>query len=240
MPSASGDRGAGLSPLIVDSWLVVDGACRGLDLHLRRFREGCRTLVGRDVPPSFERRVREACRRPGRWFPRLEAHRDGSLTVVLRSAPALRHSTTLAVAAEWDARAYPELKGPDLPWLAERRNRAVAQGADDALLCDTTGRVVEAANATLLWERDGAVVRPDVRRLPSVTEELALAASGIPAVVAPVTLADLPRTPCWALSSLHGITPVRRIGRAADDGTLRWVEPPEPGLRLILPHPHRV
>ena len=76
MAAASRRRGAhGGALLAADSWLVADGAVRGLDAHWGRFGGWCSELgVARDELAALPRRGDGgAAARRGRWFPRVDA-----------------------------------------------------------------------------------------------------------------------------------------------------------------------
>ncbi|MGA6167539.1 aminotransferase class IV [Amycolatopsis magusensis] len=194
--------------LVVDSWLLDRGAVRGLRRHRARFTRGA-TTIARIHESSVDRFwaavVAELPLRE-RWFPRVEAHADGSLVFWLRPAPPPRPETRLWIPAEPVVRTHPRIKGPDLPMLAELRARAQDTGADDALLLDESGCVLEAANAALLWWRGDHLCAP-ARNLP-VLPSVTVAELGIPLSEEWALPADLEGTEVWAVNSLHGISPV--------------------------------
>lgn len=194
--------------LVVDSWLLDRGAVRGLRRHRARFTRGA-TTIARIHESSVDRFwaavVAELPLRE-RWFPRVEAHADGSLVFWLRPAPPPRPETRLWIPAEPVVRTHPRIKGPDLPMLAELRARAQDTGADDALLLDESGCVLEAANAALLWWRGDHLCAP-ARNLP-VLPSVTVAELGIPLSEEWALTADLEGTEVWAVNSLHGISPV--------------------------------
>lgn len=93
-----------------------------------------------------------------------------------------------------------------LAWEFARKH-----GADDAVLTDFQGNVLEAACAALVFSDGKAFYEPDTpHRLPSLALEAARPRLGPEAI--PMTLADLPefRHAYW-LNSLGGIQPVLRI-----------------------------
>lgn len=189
-------------PDVADSWLVDGGRAVGLVRHERRFAR----TAGED--DAFFRAVRGAIPTTGRWFPRIES-RAGEKYLLLRRAPTLRSSTVLHIPEARDPRVRPEVKGPDLAALGQLRAQAQEAGADDAILVDAAGHVVEAANAVLgWWEGENFMVPPTAGQLPSVT--LAQTAElGVPVGRRAVTAEELRGLPVWAGSSLHGWTPVR-------------------------------
>jgi branched-subunit amino acid aminotransferase/4-amino-4-deoxychorismate lyase len=213
--------GAVVSPLVVDSWLVVDGAVRGLGLHLFRFRESCRALLpqlDRETLDGFLGQVLRALPREGRWFPRIEAHADPALQLVLwlRGAPKQEWRSRLWVSGEPDARTRPLVKGPDLAALAALRLKARRSGADDALLSDEDGTVLETAHSALVWWRDETLCMPDAEGaiLPSVTRTLLVELArgrGASVVRERVPAVELRELEAWTLNALHGIRPVSAL-----------------------------
>ncbi|PKF69310.1 aminotransferase class IV [Corynebacterium mastitidis] len=196
-------------PAILDSWLVRAGRAEGLGLHLDRFARSCRTLLGHRPPRWFLEETAAACAgAEGEWFPCIRARR-GRWEREMRPAPPRRASTVLWVGPDPDARRHPEHKGPDMPELLALRERARERGADDAVL-HRGGEVVEAATATLLFARGDTLLRPPGPRLPGVTERLWVRRWPGPVRTEAVSLAEAPALRCWALSSLHGATPVTR------------------------------
>jgi len=79
------------------------------------------------------------------------------------------------VAPPGDPRIRPRWKGPDLETLIALRAQAVAAGADELLLCDNEGRLLEGALSSLLWwESDTLCTTPAERTLPGITRALLL------------------------------------------------------------------
>ncbi len=93
--------------------------------------------------------------------------------------------------------------------LAEARR----QGADEALLVDPLGRVLEGASSTFFCVRDGTVLTPplDVGILPGITRGKVMAL-GVPVVERPLTLEDLGAADeAFITSSVRGVVPVEAI-----------------------------
>lgn len=214
--------------LAMDSWRLADGGVVRLDLHEARFATACARLraaapadatdaTGARVPlpdavrvAAFLAAVRERLPRDGEWFPRVEVTASGALQLRLRPCPPLRTSMTLWATSGVPQR-DPHTKGADLAALTAARERSVAAGADDALLLDGDGLVLEGATTSLLWWRGDqlcAVASPAV--LCSVTRRaLARLAGGLTTLDA--TLGDLAGVEVWAVNALHGVRGVTAI-----------------------------
>lgn len=217
--------GAGFRPArepgvikVVEEWLVDDGRVRAFGAHERRFVRACAALAGIDANRTREFLLAAMARvdPAGRWFPRAElADFAGNPRLHLRIRPAAPqgHSVRLWVSPSPDTRTNPAMAGPDLDWLTNQRARAVAAGADEAVLLSGDGHVREgAATAILWWDGDTLCAPPDDGALmPSVTRELLLdaaCAAGVgvsPRAAAP---AELDGLEVWAVNALHGIRPV--------------------------------
>ncbi len=207
--------------LAADSWLVDGGAVRGLELHRRRFTAACAQLTGSTPPTvdSFWAAVCASLPGTGRWFPRVELSgdpRDPRLSLRIRPAPA-----SAAVARVWlydgpDPRRFPRRKGPDLAALAGLRARASEAGADDALLVNAAGVLLEAAHAGVLWWEAGTLCLPEAGLpvLPSVTATLIkqrAAALGVPVREVRRRPDDLDDSEVWLVNALHGIRVVTEM-----------------------------
>lgn len=205
-------------PLVVDSWLASAAGARRCPLpedHWRRFALSCAALVpalGTDELDGFAARVRSRLAGAGACWPRLEAFADGRLLLHVRPAPARRPTTRLWTLPGADLRTRPRHKGPDLAALAVARRAAQAHGADDAVLLDAAGHVLEAASGAIAWwEGEDLCLPASEQGLPSVTLTRAVAAAGAAGVAvrrrdrAPSALAG---RAVWYLNALHGISPV--------------------------------
>jgi branched-subunit amino acid aminotransferase/4-amino-4-deoxychorismate lyase len=212
--------------LAADSWLVVDGRVRAVERHWARFSATCDEHgVEPDALAAVRARVERAVPARGRWFPRIELRGDGELAVRVRRAPP-RAPTVVAWTADVpDPRRDPRRKGPDLEPLAALRERAAAHGADEAVLADADGRLLEGAFTSLLWwEGETLCVVPDEAPiLPGITRALLIELAGerdTPVAQrrpAPHELAD---RETWLVNALHGIRAVTRwaaAGPAAGD-----------------------
>ncbi|MFF1821709.1 aminotransferase class IV [Kribbella sp. NPDC058245] len=195
---------------VADSFLVTDGAVRGIDLHRARFVGSC-AAAGVDAAPFWEQQVR---RLPGfgRWFPRFELHDDGELAVQRRPAPTTGGRVRVAVHEGPDPRTAPRTKGPDLELLGKLKE-AAPHRADEIVLLDADGTVLEAAYSAIAWWEGETLCFPPSDRplLPSVTAALLrqiATTQGVPVAEHARTPADLESTETWLLNALHGIRPI--------------------------------
>lgn len=207
--------------LAADSWLVDGGAVRGLELHRRRFAAACTQLTG-STPATLDSFWAAVCASlpgTGRWFPRVELSGDPGdprLSLRIRPAPA-----SAAVARVWlydgpDPRRFPRCKGPDLAALAGLRAQASEAGADDALLTNAAGVLLEAAHAGMLWWEADTLCLPEAGLpvLPSVTAALIkrrAAALGVPVREVRRYPGDLDGSEVWLVNALHGIRAVTEM-----------------------------
>lgn len=220
----SSGRADGSGP-VQDSWLIEDGQVRGLEHHLARFSAGVRALRTHLTDPTddeltaFLASLPARFPRRGRWFPRIVCDWDADerLRWELRPAPEVaRGGLSLWSAPGVDPRRRPEIKGPDLTLLGRLRARAQEHGADEAVLLDAEGCVLEGAYSALVWWRKDARGRfylgaPAGPVLPSVTRALVegfAAEDGIPVVRERVRPADLQGAEAWCMSALRGLQTV--------------------------------
>ena len=201
---------------VADSWLVEDGRVRNLEAHLNRFRSSIAKVAPDhdSLLDDFFVAVKGALPRVGRWFPRIEFHENASsqhhLHLRLREAPELQETATLWTLDEVDPRESPLIKGPDLSLGQQLRRRANLHGADEAVLLDPNGFVLEGALSSLVWWRDDVLCAPgdDLPWLPSITRDAVFATahqSGFKTKTESVRPESLNGLEIWLLSSLHGI-----------------------------------
>ena len=226
--------GADGGPLLVaDSWLVDAGYQRAPAAHWARFGASCLEAgVERDDLRRFQAAVRDALPDEGRWFPRVELTAAG-LGLRIRRAPPLERSARVVVGPRGDPRSRPLCKGPDLALLGGLRATAHEQGADELLLCDDDGALLEGALSSLLWwEDDVLCTTPGERTLPGVTRALLLEiarARGVEVRVCAPQPAELAGREAWLTSALHGIRVVSawvapRIEAGAGARAAAWRE----------------
>jgi branched-subunit amino acid aminotransferase/4-amino-4-deoxychorismate lyase len=228
--------------LVADSWLVDDGIVRGLERHYRRFATSCGQRAGLTTAglttaglDAFWAAVGASLPRAGRWFPRVELSGDpGQPLLSLRIRPAPPAAVTARV---WindgpDPRRFPRCKGPDLPVLAGLRAIASDAGADDALLTNAEGCLLEAAHAGVLWWEADTLCLPEAGLpvLPSVTAAVIrerAGSLGVPVREVRRRPDDLDGCEVWLVNALHGIRPATAfIGCSAQPGAAhraaRW------------------
>ncbi len=211
--------GPSLALLAADSWLVAAGAVRGYDAHWERFAGWAAKLgVGTEELAAFRAAVTAQLPRDGRWFPRVEILEDRGSWMQLRVRPARPAATQarVIVAPPGDPRVRPTWKGPDVALLHALRVQATAAGADELVLCDADGRLVEGVSDSLLWWEDEALCTTPVdRTLPGVTRRLLLELARERSVELRVSSprpAELAERETWLTNALHGIRVVTAWG----------------------------
>ena len=230
--------------LVADSWLVTDGRVRAFAAHRRRFARSCQVRAGEAQAASdhFWDALVALLPRTGDWFPRVElvdggpSQTEDAVRLRLRVRPAPVRGMTVIV---WDpqvpdSRVHPQIKGPDLDQLGELRTEALALGAQEVILTDEAGYVIEAANSSVFWWEDGALWTPASAVVPleGVTAGLVAESAqrrGITVRSRPVTRAELEAHEVWLTNALHGIRAVsewRMSGRGSAGDALTGSEPP--------------
>jgi branched-subunit amino acid aminotransferase/4-amino-4-deoxychorismate lyase len=228
---------------VADSWLLRDGRVRGLGRHRERFLRACGDSGGPSLRQlvDFWRDMTDALPRTGEWFPRVELGAESrELRILLRRAPPLGTGVRVWAAGQLDPRTVPRRKGPDLDVLARLRQRAVAEGADEAVLIAPSGVVLEGIHSSVLWWEDDTLCLPSPQLpvLAGVTVALIqehAQRTGIRVAHRERTLADLDDREVWLVNALHGIRPVTewtggtqplvRAGRAVRGAEWRqWLE----------------
>ena len=213
--------GAPEIPLYVaDSFLLNEGKVVAYQRHLDRFAASAE-FQGLVRPlDDFLSAVTAALPRTGKLFPRIDLTERGELELHIRPAPALHDSLVLATASH-DPRVEPTIKGPDIPALNALRAEAQAQGADDAVIVDAQGRIVDGSTTCLIWFAEGRLHLPPAEALRvnsvsvAVAKELA-AKGGFTVTEKWATPADLDGVELYAVNALHGIRSV-----------VSWVDGPQ-------------
>ena len=219
---------------VADSWLLRDGRVRALGRHRERFLRACGDSGGPSLRQlvDFWGDMTAALPRTGEWFPRVELGAESrELRLLLRHAPPLGTGVRVCATGRLDPRTVPRRKGPDLDILARVRQRAAAEGADEALLIASSGVVLEGATTSVLWWEDDTLCLPSPQLpvLTGVTTALIqerAQRTGIRVAHRERTLADLEDREVWLVNALHGIRPVKE-----------WTGGTEPLMRAG--HPER-
>lgn len=216
---------------VADSFLVMDGSVRALDLHLNRFRSSV-TRIRPEISnmDTFFDSTRELIPRSGAWFPRLEFREDcaeGCLFLRIRPAPQLTSELTLWTHPEPDSRSNPAVKGPDLSLCQQLRRAANLHGADEAVILDEHGFIADGALSSIVWWREDTLFGPDVKTnwLPSVTRHLVFDLAdqaGFQTREEHAKPSDLAGCEVWSLSALQGVR-----------GVTEWV-----GVQIAKPQRH--
>lgn len=205
--------GAPLIPLYVaDSFLLRNGQVAGFARHLARFAASAHTQGLVRPVDAFLEAITATLPTTGVYFPRIDLTERGELELWVRPAPALKEHIVLATAAS-DPRTEPTIKGPDIPALNMLREQAQAVGADEAIILDSQGRVVDGSTTCLLWFEGDEVVMPpaEALRVDSITVSLvteALTNAGATIREQWVTPRDLANKEIYALNALHGVRAV--------------------------------
>ena len=226
--SAPADQEVGLA--VADSFLVADGLMIAKELHEERFRNGITKVAPSylDALDSFFEAAYALIPRVGRWFPRFELHLGSQspdqLYLRIRTAPEQLGEATLWTLPEPDPRVDPSIKGPDLSLGQQLRRKANMQGADEAVLTNPDGYLLEGALSAIVWWRGDVLCAPgdSLRWLPSVTRQVIIDIakhSGLEVRFETCKPADLDGCEIWILSALHGIRPVTNwIGESISPG----------------------
>ncbi|MEH3034072.1 MAG: aminodeoxychorismate synthase component I [Aeromicrobium erythreum] len=230
-PPAATDAARGVFTTV----LVEDGHAVDLDAHLARLDASVRALHGRTVRPGLEDAVRrKVAGTTGRLRLRVDAvpGADGvAVTLTLSDLPDAASSWRLeprVVPGGWGAHKW-----------ADRDPLAPGQ-ADDVLVLDADGAVLETGRASLFVVHDDGVHTPalDGRLLPGTMRARVvddLAARGIPVHQRTLVTADLASaSEVFATNALRGVVPVHAV-----DGIGSWPEGPVTRLLRRGPAPER-
>lgn len=233
---------------VADSWLVEDGKVRGLQAHLDRFGvwvTATSPACAESLEP-FYAAVIDRIPKTGRWFPRIEFHAEAEsphhLYLRLREAPEQLGEIKLWTLPEADPREQPTVKGPDLSLGMQMRRNAKMHGADEAVILDEDGFILEGALSSIVWWRGDILCSSAESQpwLPSVTraEVFSIATQmGFKTRTEKARPADLVGLEIWALSSLHGIRVVDEwVNLGAPVGTANHYDAFARRLKLLSTH----
>ena len=202
-------EGSTLGLFVADSFLLRDGAVVALEQHRARFLRDADTQGMVNSPAAFLDAAYADFPETGLWFPRCDLTERGELELWLRPAPPLGRTVTLWTSPD-DPRTEPTIKGPDIPVLAQLRERARESDADEAVILDGDGRLADGATTCFVWWRGDVLHVPteSVDRIDSVTVAVVRQMAqedGCEIRDEAVTPAELAGAELWALNSLHGI-----------------------------------
>ncbi|MDE2387300.1 MAG: aminotransferase class IV [Actinomycetales bacterium] len=224
-----------------DSWLVEDAAVRNQEKHFERFRKAALSQPSspsNETLDAFFAAVIAQVPTAGRWFPRIEFHAEKAepLFLKLREAPAQLGDAALWTLDEPDPRATPTIKGPDLSLCMQLRRKAQVHGADEAVLLNESGNIVEGALSSIVWWQGNVLCAPDdsTEWLDSVTRhEIFETANqlGLETRFVSAKPTDLVDCEIWVLSSLQGI---RRVNNwLHGDAEIELAAPTAESLRRL-------
>lgn len=150
----------------VTSFRMIDGRVRNFTGHLERLRSY------QHMSPEDEQSLREACKPHGTYNVKITCD-TGSFIIKHRPDRPVKEQVTLWRHPQRDERTHPTIKGPDLYWLGRLKNKAQTHGADEALLVDEKGHVIECIYASIIaFEGDTIHLSDHPRALPSTTRPL--------------------------------------------------------------------
>lgn len=194
------------------SFLLREGAVVDLPGHLARFARWADEQGLKRPLDDFFAAVTAALPRTGDFFPRIDLTSRGELELHVRPVPPTSRSVVVASAAT-DPRQEPTIKGPDFGVLHQIKETAAAEGAQEAIILDAQGRLVDASTSCLVWFRGDTLFTPpaEAPRIQSITvgvvERLAREA-GYSVESQWATPSELADAQLWILNSLHGIRAV--------------------------------
>lgn len=204
---------------VADSWLVDEGRVRNLAAHFDRFKRWVAAIDSETAGQvaDFSVAVTELLPRDGRWFPRIEYHGEAAegerLYLRLREAPDQLRDMVLWTYPEVDPRIAPTVKGPDLSLGMQLRRKAIVHGADEAVLLDADGYLLEGALSSIVWWAGETLCAPpsELPWIDSITRREVFEIAGQMGIETRVVAArpsELIGCEVWGLSSLQGIRPV--------------------------------
>jgi para-aminobenzoate synthetase/4-amino-4-deoxychorismate lyase len=217
---------------VFTSLLVTDGQTAGLAAHLARLAKSARALYAKDLPASLAPALadRLATRPTGRLritVRPLGGPLQATVEVVpITSAPAGIVVRPVVVPGGIGAHKY-----KDRRLINELARDADLGPAEQVLITDETGEILETDRANVFAVIDGVLLTPpaDGRLLPGTTRAAVLRAArdhGIRVGQKPLTLGELEdATEVFVTNAVAGILPVTAVGT----GQARWpAEPPGP------------
>lgn len=208
---------------------VRAGGVQGLDLHLRRLRQGTSELFGSTLDGSqVQAWIASALKAEGvvdasvrvtvfaRGFDFRQPLQVLPVDVLVAvSAPVTLPATPRRVRSVVYQREMPQLKHVGTFALFQHRRQALQAGFDDVLFVDGQGRVSEGTTWNVLFGRGDEVVWPQAEALRGTQERLLQAGWGGVPVLEPVTVADLGGFDAAIACNAAGVWPLAAIDGVA-------------------------
>ncbi|APT84297.1 aminotransferase class IV [Corynebacterium aquilae] len=152
----------------VTSFRMIDGRVRNFSAHLQRLRSY------QPMSEAQEAQLRKELRKKGTFNVKITCD-TGTFLVQHRPDRPVKDKIALWGHLQKDERINPTVKGPDLYWLAQLKNKAQTHGAHEALLVDERGHVIEAIHASVLALKDNTIhISDHPRALPPTMRPLVL------------------------------------------------------------------
>ncbi|MDQ1063336.1 aminotransferase [Stenotrophomonas rhizophila] len=212
---------------------VRGGAVQGLDLHLRRLRQGTEELFGSTLDGTqVQAWIAHALQAEGRVdasvrvtvFSQVFDFRQPLQVVpvdvlVAVSAPVTLPATARRVRSVVYQRELPHLKHVGTFPLFEHRRQALQAGYDDAVFVDAQGAISEGTTWNIAFGRGGDLVWPQAPALRGTQERLLQAGWGREPQLAPVRLDDLAGFDAAIACNAAGVWPIGSIDGVAFPGS---------------------
>ncbi|WP_447784631.1 aminotransferase class IV family protein [Stenotrophomonas bentonitica] len=212
---------------------VRSGAVQGLDLHLRRLRQGTEELFGSTLDGTrVQAWIAHALQAEGRVdasvrvtvFSQVFDFRQPLQVVpvdvlVAVSAPVTLPATARRVRSVVYQRELPHLKHVGTFPLFEHRRQALQAGYDDAVFVDAQGAISEGTTWNIAFGRGGELVWPQAPALRGTQERLLQAGWGGEPQLAPVRLDDLAGFDAAIACNAAGVWPIGSIDGVAFPGS---------------------
>lgn len=208
---------------------VRGAAVQGLDLHLRRLRQGTEALFGTVLEGSqVQGLIAQALQAEGvvdasvrvtvfsQAFDFRQPLRAVPVDVLVAvSAPVTLAATPRRVRSVVYQRELPHLKHVGTFPLFEHRRQALQAGFDDAVFVDAQGAISEGTTWNIAFGRGGGLVWPQAPALRGTQERLLQAGWGGEPQLAPVRLDDLAGFDAAIGCNAAGVWPVASIDGVA-------------------------
>lgn len=212
---------------------VRGGAVQGLDLHLRRLRQGTEELFGSTLDGTrVQAWMQAALQAEGRVdaslrvtvFSRAFDFRKPLQVVpvdvlVAVSAPVTLPARARRVRSVVYQRELPHLKHVGTLPLFEHRRQALQAGYDDAVFVDAQGAISEGTTWNIAFGRGGDLVWPQAPALRGTQERLLQAGWGGEPQLAPLRLDDLAGFDAAIACNAAGVWPIGSIDGVAFPGS---------------------